>query len=100
MVSGYTLIMTNSMILSLWAHTRGMSEIFPGKHKYILWTSLIGAVIISILLKDRHTINNFITQISKLSFYLIFIYIPILCLILHVKVKIKIGMIYSNLITI
>ncbi|MCU4847667.1 hypothetical protein OB992_27720 [Bacillus cereus] len=88
-VSGYKLIMTSSMILPLWAHTRGMSEIFPGKHKYILWTSLIVSVIISILLKGRHTINNFITQISKLSFYLIFIYTHILCLILHVKVKIK-----------
>lgn len=88
-VSGYALIMISSMILPLWAHTRGMREIFHVKQKYILWTSLIVAVIISVLLKDRHTINNFITQVSNISLYLIFIYIPILCLILHIKVKVR-----------
>lgn len=88
-VCGYALIMVSSIILPLWAHTRGMREIFHIKQKYILWISLIVTVIISILLKDRYTINNFITQISNLSLYLIFIYIPMLCLILHIKVKVE-----------
>lgn len=89
-VCGYALIMVSSIILPLWAHTRGMREIFHVKQKYILSLSLIVTIIISILLKDRHTINNFITQISSLSLYLIFIYIPILCLVLHIKVKVKV----------
>ncbi|WP_033690244.1 GerAB/ArcD/ProY family transporter [Bacillus cereus] len=88
-VCGYALIMVSSIILPLWAHTRGMREIFHVKQKYILLISLIVAVIISSLLKDRHTINNFITQISRLSLYLILIYIPILCFLLHIKVKLK-----------
>ncbi|HFJ9466997.1 GerAB/ArcD/ProY family transporter [Bacillus sp. FSL L8-0199] len=86
-VCGYALIMISSIILPLWAHTRGMRGIFHIKQKYILRISLIVTVIISMLLKDRQTIDNFITQISNLSLYLIFIYIPTLCLILHIKVK-------------
>ncbi|PEQ08697.1 GerAB/ArcD/ProY family transporter [Bacillus toyonensis] len=87
-VSGYTLIMVTSIILPLWAFSRGMREIFQVKQKYILIGALIVNIISSVLLRDRYAINMFIDQVAIFSQYLIIIYIPLLCIILYIKVKI------------
>ncbi|WP_242217753.1 GerAB/ArcD/ProY family transporter [Bacillus cereus group sp. BfR-BA-01380] len=88
-ISGYALIVITSIILPLWAATRGLYEVFHVKQKYILISLLFITVIISQLLTERHDINNFITYISKASFWLVFVYIPILFLIMWVKKKWK-----------
>lgn len=87
-ISGYALIMITSIILPLWAFSRGVREIFQVKQKYILIGALILSVIGSILLSDRHIINTFINQIANFAQYLIVIYIPLLCIILYIKVKV------------
>ncbi|ENQ3108687.1 spore germination protein (amino acid permease) [Bacillus sp. 491mf] len=88
-ISGYALIVITSIILPLWAATRGLYEVFHVKQKYILISLLFITVVISQLLTERHDINNFITYISKASFWLVFVYIPILFLIMWVKKKWK-----------
>ncbi|WP_142345017.1 GerAB/ArcD/ProY family transporter [Bacillus toyonensis] len=87
-ISGYIFIMITSITLPLWAITRGMKEIFHVKQKYILIGALILSIISSILLNNRHVINTFTQQVANFSQYLILIYIPLLCLILHIKVKV------------
>ncbi|MEI4799767.1 GerAB/ArcD/ProY family transporter [Bacillus sp. FJAT-51639] len=88
-ISGYALIVITSIILPLWAATRGLHEVFHVKQKYILISLLFITVIISQLLTERHDINNFISQVSKGSFWIVFVYIPILFLIMWVKKKWK-----------
>ena len=46
-------------------------------------------LIVSQLLTNRHDINNFISNAAKVSFWLIYVYIPILFIIVWVKRKWK-----------
>lgn len=87
-ISGYALIMITSSILPLWAFSRGMREMFQVKQKYILLGGLIINIISSMLLSNRHVLNNFIQQVANFAQYLIIIYIPVLCIILYIKVRI------------
>lgn len=84
-ISGYALVILTSFILPLWAATRGTHEIFHVKQKYILLSFILITIIVSQLLTNRHDINDFISYISKISLWLIYVYIPILFLIVWVK---------------
>ena len=88
-ISGYALVILTSAILPLWAATRGTHEVFHVKQRKILIIFMFITIIISHLLTNRHDINDFITYISKTSFWLMYIYIPILFLIVWVKRKWK-----------
>ena len=87
MVSGYAWGMITSMILPIWACTRGIREIFAVRQRYTLLALLGMLIFIACQLQDRHTINTFITQTSRFTFYLIYIYIPILFLLFCLKVQ-------------
>lgn len=87
MVSAYAWQMVTSMMLPLWACTRGIREIAKIRQKYTLLILLSMNSMIVCLLQDRHSINTFITQTSRFTFYLIYIYIPILFLLLCLKVQ-------------
>ncbi|MGH0883226.1 GerAB/ArcD/ProY family transporter [Bacillus paranthracis] len=86
-VSAYAWQMVTSMMLPLWACTRGIREIAKIRQKYTLLILLSMNSMIVCLLQDRHSINTFITQTSRFTFYLIYIYIPILFLLLCLKVQ-------------
>ncbi|PGZ97793.1 spore gernimation protein GerH [Bacillus pseudomycoides] len=88
-ISGYALIVITSVLLPLWGATRGLHELFRVKQKYILISLLFITVIISQSITERHDINNFISQVSKASFWLVYVYIPVLFLIMWVKKKWK-----------
>lgn len=88
-ISGYALVILTSSILPLWAATRGTHEIFHVKQKYILLSFILITIIVSQLLTNRHDINDFISYISKISLWLMYVYIPILFLIVWVKRKWK-----------
>ena len=88
-ISGYAIIAITSFILPLWGATRGFYELFHIKQKYILISLLFLTVIISQFLTERHDINNFITHVSKVDFWMIYVYIPVLFLIMWVKKKWK-----------
>jgi spore germination protein (amino acid permease) len=87
MVSTYAWQMVTSIILPLWACTRGMREIAGLRQRYTLLILLGLNIIIACLLQDRHSINTFITQTSRFTFYLIYIYIPILFLLFCLKTQ-------------
>lgn len=87
MVSAYAWQMVTGMVLPLWACTRGIREIARIRQKYTLLILLSMNSIIVCLLQNRHTINTFITQIACFTFYLIYIYIPILFLLFCLKVQ-------------
>ncbi|MGE6964115.1 GerAB/ArcD/ProY family transporter [Bacillus thuringiensis] len=87
-ITGYALVMVTSIILPLWAVTRGIREIFHFRQKYILIGALILNILSSILIKDSHTLNVLLALVSSFSLYLIFTYMPLLCMLLYLKVKI------------
>ncbi|MED1266003.1 spore germination protein [Bacillus mycoides] len=86
-ISAYALVIVTSSILPLWAATRGTHEIFRVKQRGVLITFLLITLIVSQLLTNRHDINDFISNVSKVSFWLIYVYIPILFIIVWVKRK-------------
>jgi hypothetical protein len=88
-ISAYALVIVTSSILPLWAATRGTHEIFRVKQRGVLITFLLITLIVSQLLTNRHDINDFISNASRVSFWLIYIYIPILFIIVWVKRKWK-----------
>ncbi|MED1104220.1 spore germination protein [Bacillus paramycoides] len=88
-ISAYVLVIITSSILPLWAATRGTHEIFRVKQRGILIAFMLITLIVSQLLTNRHDINNFISNASKASLWLIYIYIPILFIIVWVKRKWK-----------
>ncbi|EEL68577.1 spore germination protein [Bacillus mycoides] len=88
-ISAYALVIVTSFILPLWAATRGTHEIFRVKQRGVLIAFMLITLIISQLLTNRHDINDFISNASKISFWLIYIYIPILFIIVWVKRKWK-----------
>ncbi|WP_369902197.1 spore germination protein [Bacillus manliponensis] len=88
-ISGYALVIITSFILPLWAATRGTHEIFHVKQKQILIALMSIVVVISQLLTTRHEVNDYISRTSNISFWLIYIYIPILFLIVWGKNKWK-----------
>ncbi|MHA2896377.1 GerAB/ArcD/ProY family transporter, partial [Bacillus cereus] len=87
MVSGYAWGMITSMILPIWACTRGIRELFTIRQRYTLLVLLGMLIVITCQLQDRHTISTFITQTSHFTFYLIYIYIPFLFLLFCLKVQ-------------
>lgn len=88
-ISAYALVIVTSSILPLWAATRGTHEIFRVKQRGVLITFLLITLIASQFLTNRHDINDFISNASRVSFWLIYIYIPILFIIVWVKRKWK-----------
>ncbi|MFJ8351960.1 spore germination protein [Bacillus paramycoides] len=88
-ISAYVLVIITSSILPLWAATRGTHEIFRVKQRGILIAFMLITLIVSQLLTNRHDINDFISNASKASLWLIYIYIPILFIIVWVKRKWK-----------
>ncbi|KIV67773.1 Spore germination protein GerHB/GerIB [Bacillus mycoides] len=88
-ISGYALVIITSFILPLWASMRATHEIFRVKQRGVLIAFIIITLIVSQLLTNRHGINNFISNASKISFWLIYVYIPILFIIVWVKRKWK-----------
>ncbi|PES90582.1 spore gernimation protein GerH [Bacillus cereus] len=88
-ISAYALVIVTSSILPLWATTRGIHEIFRVKQRGVLLALLLIILIVSQLLTNRHDINNFTSNASKVSFWLIYVYIPILFIIVWVKRKWK-----------
>lgn len=71
------------------AATRGTHEIFRVKQRSILIAFMLITLVVSQLLTNRHDINDFISNTSKVSFWLIYVYIPILFIIVWVKRKWK-----------
>ncbi|MGH0946794.1 spore germination protein [Bacillus mycoides] len=88
-ISAYVLVIITSFILPLWASMRGTHEIFRVKQRGILIAFILITLIVSQLLTNRHDINNFISNASRVSFWLIYVYIPILFIIVWVKRKWK-----------
>ncbi|PFM64751.1 spore gernimation protein GerH [Bacillus cereus] len=88
-ISAYILVIITSSILPLWAATRGIHEIFRVKQRGVLIALMLITLIVSQLLTNRHDINDFISNASRASFWLIYIYIPILFIIVWVKRKWK-----------
>ncbi|MED0987697.1 spore germination protein [Bacillus paramycoides] len=88
-ISAYVLVIITSSILPLWAATRGTHEIFRVKQRGVLIAFMLITLIVSQLLTNRHDINDFISYASKASLWLIYIYIPILFIIVWVKRKWK-----------
>ena len=88
-ISGYALVIISSFILPLWASMRATHEIFRVKQRGVLIAFIFITLIVSQLLTNRHDINNFISNVSKVSFWLIYVYIPILFIIVWVKRKWK-----------
>ena len=88
-ISGYALVIISSFILPLWASMRATHEIFRVKQRGVLIAFIFITLIVSQLLTNRHDINNFISNASKVSFWLIYVYIPILFIIVWVKRKWK-----------
>lgn len=87
MVALYAWQMVTSIILPLWACTRGIREIAKIRQKYTLLILLSMNSIIACLLQNRHMINVFINQTARFTFYLIYLYIPILFLLFYLKVR-------------
>ena len=67
-ISGYALVIISSFILPLWASMRGTHEIFRVKQRGVLIAFIFITLIVSQLLTNRHDINNFISNVSKVSF--------------------------------
>ncbi|EJR50067.1 spore germination protein (amino acid permease) [Bacillus cereus VD107] len=88
-ISAYVLVIITSSLLPLWAATRGTHEIFRVKQRGVLIAFMLITLIVSQLLTNRHDINDFISYASRVSFWLIYIYIPILFIIVWVKRKWK-----------
>ncbi|MCW9131891.1 spore germination protein [Bacillus paramycoides] len=88
-ISAYALVIITSSILPLWAATRGTHEIFRVKQRGVLIAFMLITLIVSQLLTNRHDINDYISNASKASLWLIYIYIPILFIIVWVKRKWK-----------
>ncbi|MBE7146944.1 GerAB/ArcD/ProY family transporter [Bacillus mycoides] len=88
-ISAYALVIVTSSILPLWAATRGTHEIFRVKQRGVLIAFMLITLVVSQLLTNRHDINDFISNASRVSFWLIYIYIPILFIIVWVKRKWK-----------
>ncbi|NWK67645.1 GerAB/ArcD/ProY family transporter [Bacillus paramycoides] len=88
-ISAYVLVIITSSLLPLWAATRGTHEIFRVKQRGVLIAFMLITLIVSQLLTNRHDINDFISNASRASFWLIYIYIPILFIIVWVKRKWK-----------
>ncbi|WP_459503280.1 spore germination protein [Bacillus sp. C1] len=88
-ICGYALVIIVNFILPLWTATRGTYEIFHIKQRKILIFFMAVTLIVSQYLTNRHDINDFIGYTSKGSFWIVYMYIPILFLIVWVRKKWK-----------
>lgn len=81
LISTFLIKVISILALFLWGTSRGIKLIFKFKQKYALILISIVCIITCQLLVPLQTINKFINLTSKVSLWLIYIYIPIFSLL-------------------
>ncbi|WP_348519865.1 GerAB/ArcD/ProY family transporter [Bacillus sp. 165] len=89
LISFWAFIVLPNIVLTLWAASRGLKEMFQVKQKYPLLVMLLMVLCITPFLKDRNIINIMNDWNGKLGVYLIFCYLPVLLIIQTIQRKLR-----------
>ncbi|WP_163100495.1 GerAB/ArcD/ProY family transporter [Peribacillus alkalitolerans] len=88
-ITSWVLVILPNICLTVWAASKGTSRIFNLKEKKVSIALLVVLVTVSYLLNGRHAINLFIDWMSKVGYYLLFAYLPLLVIVSTLKSKLR-----------
>ncbi|WP_157951009.1 GerAB/ArcD/ProY family transporter [Peribacillus acanthi] len=88
-ITSWALIILPNICLTLWCASKATSLTLNIKPKHISRAMLLIMVLAAVFLNGRDMINTFIDTSSKVGYYLLFVYLPILVCISTVMLKIR-----------
>jgi spore germination protein (amino acid permease) len=87
-VSVWLLVVLPNISLRLWAACRGFKKLVNIKQNIILLIFLSLLFILSNVLQGHNLIQQFVDLYSNIGFYVVYLYIPIIFIAIHIKQKI------------
>lgn len=86
-IATWGLIVFPNICITIWCASRGAKRLFSVNQRYILMGMLIIGYIVMLVFQGREQIDLFINYISKAGLYAIYIYIPILFILYHLRFR-------------
>lgn len=88
-VTSWAVVMLPIICLMFWSASRGIKEMFKLKQRTVLVVLLLLCLIVSCLLIDRETIQQYNTFVGEIGFWILFGYIPFLFICYHIRFKMR-----------
>ncbi|MED0667796.1 GerAB/ArcD/ProY family transporter [Bacillus badius] len=82
-------VMLPNLCLYIWAVTRGLKQLFSIKQKKSILFLLLLAIIVSSFITDGVQIRNFSATLDRISFFILFAYIPFIYLYQWIWQKVR-----------
>lgn len=86
-VSLWLLVVLPSISLNLWSACRGVRRLVHCKQHILLLIFLVSFFLLSNVLEDRSLIRQFATVHSDIGFYFVYVYIPLIFIIILLRQK-------------
>ncbi|MFC6040728.1 GerAB/ArcD/ProY family transporter [Paenisporosarcina macmurdoensis] len=88
-IATYALVILPNICLAIWSSSRGVKQLFGVTQHTALIVLLVITFVVNCLLTDRSSVDMLNTNVSKIGFYFIFLYIPFLYFISHIHHKVR-----------
>ena len=86
-IATYALVILPNICIAIWSSSRGVKQLFGVKHRTALIVLLVITFVVSCLLTDRNSVDMLNTNVSRIGFYFIVLYIPFLFIISQIHHK-------------
>ncbi|MCF6139381.1 GerAB/ArcD/ProY family transporter [Pseudalkalibacillus berkeleyi] len=86
-IATWILIIFPNICIALWCSSRAMKQLVPISQRKLLIGMIIISFAVNLYLRDRQLIDVFITTISQAGLYILYVYIPILFILFHLKFR-------------
>ncbi|EIT86347.1 spore germination protein [Fictibacillus macauensis ZFHKF-1] len=88
-ISMWLFVILPNIVISIWVATRIFKRVYTIKQKYSIFPIMLLLWIGCFIFKDRQFIDALNTYVSRIGYYLIFFYIPLLFIIQRIVLKVK-----------
>lgn len=88
-IATYALVILPNICLTIWSSSRGVKQLFGIKQHKALIVLLVITFAVNCLLTDRSSVDMLNTNVSKIGFYFIVLYIPFLYIFSQIHHKVR-----------
>ncbi|WP_349409205.1 GerAB/ArcD/ProY family transporter [Pseudalkalibacillus sp. SCS-8] len=86
-IATWALIIFPNICIAFWCASRTVKRIFPLSQRWSLIWMLLLCFIINMTFQDRKYIDLFINSVSQMGLYTLYVYIPILFILYHLRYR-------------
>jgi spore germination protein (amino acid permease) len=86
-IATYALVILPNICLAMWSSSRGVKQLFGVKQHTALIVLLVISFLVNCLLTDRDSVDMLNSNVSRIGFYFIVLYIPFLFIVSQIHHK-------------